>query len=204
MNIGNAGPRRIRRTVASAWAATAVVVVLASAAYACTTFRGMMTVTGDGGTSSVAVANYNIADHGYCALTRGAVGHGGLVPSKITIAVAPTKTCAGGNATDQLPDNPTYYVKFRDSTLGFQWTASAPPVKYEISGYGVANSANLCMKNTTTLATFAVSNGEGQVVVNLPSSMTANGLYDDASICVADTNGVTNTYGIMAPIHIVI
>lgn len=164
-----------RRLMTGAFVATAWVLVLASTAFACTTFLGNMSVTAGGGTSS---ATGSTGGMSYCSgVTDGASASSS---GTISVSVSPaTGSCAG-----QLP-NGTYRVTFINNN------AYAMPFSSWILQSNGDCMAKGGSTGTTTLETsFTVTSGSGSdTSVTLPSGLTADSNNPGGTrsgVCVSD------------------
>lgn len=185
-------------------ATAGMVLVLASAAFACTTYKGMMTVTA-GTTASVVVGDNTNGSHRYCSpiLGPGAQASSG---STVAIKVGPAADCLGGSASPTVGQNKlagTFNVKFYNGAgftggaTSYAWNTHCGP-----NGPGVL----LSDPGTGLTAVMAVDvTGAGQVAVTLPTGLTANSMGDASAICVNDTTATAGNPkdGNQAPIVII-
>lgn len=165
----------------------AAVLLTASAAFACVTFMGQMTVDGhDGDTTVVGTGN----SHGYCSQpTTAAAGH---LADSITATVS-SATCNG--TSHQLP-NGTYDVRYNNEKSytfnGTVWNA--------VSSTGCFLGSN--GPTTSTLGTMSVSGGSGTWTGTLGDPAGKDyypGLLEAANFCVGDgTNGLLSPYRLLA------
>lgn len=107
-----------RKGVVFTFTAVAAVLAISSAAFACTVYRGKMTVQGSGGTGTTYAIGNN-SGMAYCSNTPAAkTGNGAEVPNAtpggtITVTVAPVSICKGGllgMTPNQLPSGTTYQI----------------------------------------------------------------------------------------------
>lgn len=106
-----------QKGLAFAFTAVAVVLALSSVAFACTVFKGKMTVQGSGGTGTTSAIGNN-SGMGYCNNAAAAnTGNGAEVPNAapggtITVTVAPATICKDmlGLGTNKLPSGTTYEI----------------------------------------------------------------------------------------------
>lgn len=203
------------------WGIVAGPLVVVSAAYACTTYKGMMTVTASPGTGVSRVLGGN-GSHTYCTggdperkIATAFQSTTQATPVVVNVEVAPGPVDAGSVSYcnpsvggNQLPDG-TYSIALWNAaganaayTGGYTsaWTKTGPS-----TSCGPANSSSSFFHPLTPLAPMTVQAGSGAAQVVLPSTLvpsTTNslGLPTDASaICVNQTSG---TMGNMAPIAI--
>lgn len=164
----------------------AAVLLTASAAFACVTFKGQMLVDGhDGDTTVVGTGN----SHGYCsAPTSAARGH---LADSITATVS-SATCNG--TSHSLPDK-TYEVRYNNkkayNSNGTTWTM--------ISGTGCWATGN--STTVSVLGTMTVSGGSGTWTGTLGDPKGTDyypGLLEAANFCVGDgTNGLLAPYQLL-------
>jgi hypothetical protein len=175
-----------------------VAVLATSAAFACTSFVGKMTVTG--GTGSTTVVGSGGAMQ-YCtapadnAAAPGGGAHG-TSGSSVKIAVAPA-TCG---RTTQLPAG-AYSVSFANGAA-YSFKINATTHKRVYGGYKID-----CMSRSTpgvvalSPSTLNVpSNGTASGTFKLPVGIHKNGVTDASALCVAD---VHHFNGLQSPIVIV-
>ncbi len=141
----------IRKRAAVAFAIGGVVVMTSSAAFACVTFKGQMTVDGHDGDTTVVGHG---TEHAYCTGGEPATAAAGHVGDNITIRVSP-QSCPGTVAgNDRLPDG-TYEVRYNNrESYAFDGTSY---VMVPLSGcFFTGNVAT-----TSTIGTFNITGGTG-------------------------------------------
>lgn len=164
----------------------AVVLALASAAFACTEFRGKMVVTGGGGTSTVYGNGSSMGYSTTCTSSAGAKGSSG---SSITVTVSSASSTCNSKTLPQYND---YKVTF---LLGAVYVSGSR--KHD------------CMYNgghpyTVPLGSMSVdSTGYGTGSYKLPSGLTANKTGEWSGVCVSDPVYNPSLYGNQAPITII-
>lgn len=181
-----------RRGLLFGFTVVAAVLALTSAAWACTVFKGKLTLQGNASTSTV-TATGNNSGMGFCSITNSYAysnGSGGSV--KVTVGPA-SSTCGG----HKLPA-----------------TGSETNLAYKVTyvDYGFYNSSlnRDCMYNgghstRIVLGDITVdSNGNGGGGwYSIPGSHPAqNGSPYEAGVCVSDTKYGPSLYGIQAPLVI--
>lgn len=226
MRTGTMTTRGARRKACVAFGAAAVVLGMASAAFACTIYRGMMAVTVTPGFGlSRTIGDNNTGSHGYCSGAANAA-HGVIAttsataPAVATITVTPANECGGvlANHLNKTGATQNYEIRFwnGDAFLGGYtgfWRNSD-------SSWTGGRLPHSCGRNqdtahgTSSIGTMAVdANGFGQGAVPLPArtlNAAVNGVPTEASaICVqAPTSAVEldSDYndGNMAPIAIAV
>lgn len=154
---------------------TATALVLAGGvAYACTTFKGKLGVTGSGGPGVETHAD-GTAGMGWCDNPIGSASVAANTSG--TVAVSVGASSSGECAATTLPAG-TYNVRYSTGT----WSASDP-------------STNDCM-DTTVIGTFTVSGGTGSTT----SASFNPGAAGPLNICVVNSGAVN---GNLAPLSIV-
>lgn len=199
--------KTLRRAISTGIAATGAVLVAASVAYACTTYRGMMTVTlapgvnaagtpTPGGVSRMFGKETN---HGFCGLGDTSYGPMAIAPQggsvSLTIEVAPSPICA--SATNVLATggydaqflNGAYFPAHPATT---SW-ASAWNSALAKCGPATVGSASWSAANVLTV----VAGGTGSTTVPLTIPATATGTANsltagDASVLCIYQNGGNN------------
>lgn len=196
--------------VTAAFGATVVVLAMASVAYACTTYKGRMTVTinsgsdGHGHDSTAAVGSNS--GMSYCSTLPSGWGsssnpkgqaHLGTAGGNITVTVAAQDDVCKSLAitgTNRLSNGTDVYnVNFNPGKMFTSTTShNAPYVRF-----------NDCMNNepgnVVLDSNFDVSGGAGSGSYNI-GSQTANATGEDGGVCVArDGNGE----GMQVPLTVV-
>lgn len=189
-------PEARRRTVVG-FGVAAVAVLASSAAFACTSFVGKMTLTG--GTGSTTVVGSGGAMQ-YCTppadnAAAPAGGAHGTSGGSIKISVAPA-TCA---RTTKLPAG-VYYTRFANG-VAYSFAVSPTTHKRTYGGYKID-----CMNAGTGIvslspATFTVpTSGIATATFKLPAGLRKNGPSDASAVCVAD---IHHFNGLESPIIII-
>lgn len=171
--------------------------MLSSAAFACTTFKGTMTVTGNattgrtltnpGAGTSTAVGNPN-AGMAYCTLTPGATAKatGGTVTVGV---VATTGTCASG-----LVNGTVYDINYVNGRAFYDPPNPNSPYGWQIDCMSPIGAGQVKLGQQT-----AASGGIPTATYNLPNGST-NAANEDSAVCVSDSTG---NIGNQAPVQIV-
>lgn len=198
-----------RKGLFGAFTAAAAVLVLASAAFACTTYRGRMTVTinsGDDGHSHTSTAGIgNNSGMGYCSTKPSGwnssnnpkgQAHLRTTGGSITVNVAAQDDVCKGllSGTNRLSNGTdTYNVNFNPGKMFTSATShNEPYVRY-------GDCMNSEPGNVVLDANFDVSSGGGTGTYTIGSN-TANATGEDGGVCVAkDGNGE----GMQVPLTIV-
>lgn len=173
-----------RKGIVFGFTTAAVVMVVASTAFACVTFMGSMTVDGhDGDTTVVGTGN----SHAYCSTGRPTTAAAGHLADSITATVSPG-TCAdpGALASHKLPRG-SYEVRYNNANSytfdGTFWVMTA--------GTGCFRAANAA--TTTTIGSFNVDkNGNGSWTGTLGDPAGTDyfpGPLNAANFCVGDPQG---------------
>lgn len=181
---------RTRKLSTGAAAVVAIIMVLTSAAYACTVFRGKMTVTGADGNSTFATGSnqsmsWCIAPQDNAAASAGG-GAKGADGSSITIKIEPASSGCGSHSPSTRSD---YHLNFFNGK-GFTYTISSTTGKRVYSTWqkdcmspllsGVVNLAsNLSYTNGTT----------AQGTFRLPASTNKNLSGEASAVCFSDPGG---------------
>jgi hypothetical protein len=182
------------------FALAAAVVATATIAFACTTYAGKLTLTGNAGTgTSVSQGhcdgscNTGNGSMTYCGtVTFGASAH--ATSGKVTVQMGTTDNCTSvGNS--HLTPNAVYDINYKYGSL------------MSTSDTIIDDPADDCMSwelggsNPVRLATvLADGNGGFTKSVNLTSPTTTNTTGNYASICVSDAN---SDFGNQGPLQIV-
>lgn len=196
--------RTTRKGVLVTGAVMVAVMTMSSAAYACVTFRGRMTVTGERGATTV--EGHGFA-HEYCNANgepngRPRTAAAGAPGSKVVIATSPGVICgtyvdgAGISQPNQLPAG-TYDVKFNqgaDQSGGGGTSTLGHGAYYfdEGTGYWTMYPKTGCFRfnnagTTTTLGTMTVgSDGVGQGTFTLSVTNSSSTYASDTSPSVVD------------------
>ena len=142
-----------RKGLLFGFAATAGILAMASAAFACVTFIGQMEVKGaEGSTTVVGTGN----SHGYCSTGRPTTAAAGRLLDDVTATVSPGQ-CDDPNAAGahQLPDG-TYQVRYNNKQSytfdGTYWNMNP--------GHGCFNPAQAT--TSSVIGTFEIQNGSGE------------------------------------------
>lgn len=185
--------RRGRKFVVGGAAVVGAVMLLASSAYACTTFKGKMTVTGGGGSS---FATGNNSSMGYCLApddnaAAPAGGAHGADGSAITVTIQPAVSPCG---TASPSTRTNYDINFFNGKA-YTYTISSSTGKRVYS-----NWIEDCM--TPFLRLFGSSPGSVQNLakgqsytngnttsynVNLPAVTNANASGQASAVCFSDS-----------------
>ncbi len=179
----------------SAWSAFVILTVvlgLSSTAWACTVFKGKMTVTGNAASTSATIYGNN-SGMGHCGLSGFAKSN---TPGSVFVSVAPAvSSCSGSHS---LPNGFTYAVSY--ISQGFNNGT------YDTSRDCMWNGGTLgriALYNSSNTAVIAVSGGSGSGTYNLPSGLAAqNAAPYEGAVCVSDTNTTPSTYANAAPLII--
>ena len=175
------------------FALIATVLSLSSAAFACTVYKGKLTLQGDQSTSTVTAVGNN-SNMGYCSISN-SYAYANDVSGRVKVTVAPASTCLV-NGSNKLP-------------------ATTSTLKYAVTyiSYAFNNSSMVkdCMAvggdaGTTKIGDITIdSNGNGGGVwYNLPSPLPIqNGSPYEAGVCVSDTKYSPSLYGIQAPLVVI-
>ncbi len=200
-----------RKKVAFGAVALGTTLTLASAAFACTTYKGKMTVrnenTAIGGTSEAIGSGSGM---NYCqSPTGGAEAHPGVVGEDVVVvSVSPQAT----GCVFQLPDR-LYKVNFVNYGKVFSKGKFIDKPAFTISGTTYTRTYDCMTPNDSGVVnisgghTMNVVNGSATGTYTIPTSTTngtvrSNTAGTDASgVCVSD-NGAFN--GNQAPLHIVV
>jgi hypothetical protein len=178
--------------------AAGAALLFASAAYACTNFRGTMTVTAGSGSTKVVGSGLGMS---YCAgypkdnAAAPAGGAHGTSGGTIKISVAPSTGC---NTLRLAAD--TYHANFANGKA-YTFTVNATTHKRTYSGIKID-----CMNlgrgiSSLTPATLSVpATGVASANFKLPGGLLKSGPSDAAAVCLANTGA---TIGLQAPIIIV-
>jgi hypothetical protein len=180
---------RTRKLSTGAATVVAIIMVLASGAYACTVFRGKMTVTGGGGST---FATGNNSGMGWCIRpqdnTTVASGGGGKGAdgSTITIRIEPASSTCGSHSPSTRSD---YDLNFFNGK-GFTYTISSTTGKRVYSTWqkdcmsprlsGVVNLASNVSYTNGTIA---------QGDFKLPLSTNKNLSGEASAVCFSDPGG---------------
>ncbi|MDP9388207.1 MAG: hypothetical protein M3Q48_09945 [Actinomycetota bacterium] len=184
----------------SAFVVGAAVLTMSSAAFACTVFRGEMTIKENDGHSRsglplTVTANQsrtvgNNANMGYCKLEPGATGFSG---AEVTIEV---KAAPSGCPSSTFTPNTNYDVNYVNGRAFYDPISPAFPYGWQID----------CMSprdlGVVALGSQVAANASGEVPAftrTLPTS-SANASGEDSAICLSTTGGGN---GNQAPIQIV-
>jgi len=189
---------KARRILVTMGGAAGAALLMASAAYACTTFKGTLTLTAGGGNTKVVGSGNGMS---YCsgypkdnaaAPAGGAHGKAGGV---VKVAVAPSTGCN----TLQLPAD-TYLVNIGNGKA-YGFTVNAATHKRTYGSMQIdcmTPSRGITPLSPTSLSVPASGSASGNFT--LPGSLNKNGPSDASAICVANRGG---SLGLQAPIIIV-
>lgn len=201
------GFMRGRRMLGSAMAAAAMVLVVASTAYACVIQKGDATVTGTVRTSNLMTGDgVSNGPPAYCAGRGPVTSAAGPASSAISASFAAATACNSGGTN--FLSNGTYDVRLRNTTAGYTgadgtgWTQTA--------GSGCFAPANVGGANNFLLGTMSITSGNGTASFSgtVPSGATTTNSATDASIfCVGKqgTGGAAptiNSDGFLAPFRV--
>jgi len=177
-----------------AFGGVAVFLAFTSAAYACTVFRGRLTVTASGGGTATAVGNPS-SGMAWCAGTFSDTAQAPTTGGSVTVQVAPVD-CAGNAAgSGTLPSSAVAGNNYDVNFSNYQTVKGKSISAYTVSG-GVYTRKLDCMTGDTrtgpqfvlgTLGTGLVVDATGSSAVQtyaLPSGLTANTTSDASGICV--------------------
>lgn len=193
--------RTARKGVIGGFAAGAAVLTLTSAAFACTTYYGKMTVNitagsaGDGHTQSVAVGSRSGMN--YCSGYPTGASHmlSSAGTKTITVGVdAANGTCG---STNKLPRTGgllgmttlSYKVNWSPGKMFTSTGHVAPYVRFGDCMNGEAGATNLTDVNGVNTFTVNATTGQfdgGTKTFNLGAA-AANNVGEDGAVCVADT-----------------
>ncbi len=181
----------------------AAFLALSSAAYACTTFYGKITVTGTSGSTT---AYGNQTTHGYCSGPVSNSPNGAKAHSSDSITVAVASGTASCPISGALPGK-TYDVNFLNTTSAYTCSSTCATTGTTYTPGANFTTTDNCMDDTngnpahgSRLGTMSVnSSGTGSGSYTLPSSLTNNGSTNASNVCVSDNTGLN---GIEAPIII--
>jgi hypothetical protein len=183
----------VLRITRRGWLVVAAGVVAAalmvdSAAYACSYFRGTMTVTGGGGTTTVVGSGKGMT---YCrgypkdSAAAPAGGAHGTSGSSITITVAPSSGCS-----DAALGPDTYDVNFIQGKA-YTYTVDATTHKRTYA----ARRALSCIVRGNGVSALTPGSlivpvgGTASGTFKLPTNLTKSGPSDAAAVCVVDSFG---------------
>lgn len=169
--------RNIRRRLVFAASTVAVTLLLASAAFACTIFKGTMKVTAPNGSSVTAVGNNSGMAH---------------------CSVSGTATVPTGNATLNIQISPTVGAcasQLSNGTYDIFWLNAEAYTKVPTRRYVID-----CMGSPpgTKVGTVTVTSGSGSANVNV-NSLVANSPVGESAVCVSDNGAFT---GNQAPVTV--
>lgn len=169
---------------------------MSSTAFACTIFKGTMTVTGNGTTArtdtdpgngtSTAVADPTGMK--YCSLTPGATAKGVL--GTVTVGVVATT----GSCASALEDGVVYDINYVNGRAFYDPNGPARRYTWQIDCMSPLSSGH-----TRLGQQIAVNGGIPTATYNLPTS-TNNAANEDSAVCVSDSSG---GIGNQAPVQIV-
>lgn len=185
--------RRLRRRVACAAALGTSILVLGGTAYACTAFRGKLTITNNSNMTS-SWADGDTSGMTHCSLSTGATA-GRNSGNSITLTVSAATTCTGGAAGNTLTNQSNYNLKFYDGGHQGSFSPGTNPT-YD-------SAADACMSGTATqtFATGQTYSGSGSTSYGpytLATGLTANGNNDYSAACIIDGNqGLGNAVPIL-------
>lgn len=184
--------RTARGAVSIGFGAVAILLTVASAAFACTTFLGQLTVTtGSGASTRTSIASGGGGSHAWCGTTPQGDAQASSSQT-VTVSVAVASQCG-----TVLP-NGVYDVAFRSgdhhSCSGTCTIGGANAWTFN-TGAGTDHCGPL--SSPTVLGSLTVVGGAGTTQVALPSGLTANSAGKAAALCVnynaANTPAALNT-----------
>jgi len=160
--------------------------MLASTAYACTTFKGHGDLVGNA-SATHSIVDGNNSGMGYCTLTPGAQAHGATTGS---VTVVMSTVNKAGCASTKLAANSTYHVRYYNGA-GFA-----------TSRKGVYNWNVDCMDGASgTFKQDVTTDANGGVTTTVSLGTGTNNIAgQDSAICISDTGGFV---GSQIPVHIV-
>ena len=174
-----------RKTAVALGTAGAAIVLTASAAFACLTTKGSLTISG--ATTGATVIGKN-TQMGFCSNPTSAASQ--ARGSNITVTVAKA-TCG---TTTQLPAKNTYQVRLNSSTSNPQWLWNGSAWVFQT---GTGCWAGGVTYQTLTTSYSVNSNGDGSASLTVPSDANVSEPNEAAGVCVGD-----GTNGIFAPLRI--
>lgn len=201
-----------RKGLTVGFVATAALLAMASVAYACTTYRGTMTVTitsGDDGhghteTAAIGANGDKGVSMGYCTTVPSGWGstnnpkgaaHMGTAGGGITVTVAPADVCKGKlSGTNKLADGTNNYeVNFNP---GKMFTSTSHIEPYVRAGDCMIGEPG----NIRLDADFDVANGGHGSASYTIGTQTANATGEDGGVCVSRDG---NPEGMQVPLTVV-
>lgn len=183
-----------RRKTMFGFSMVAWILVFASAAYACTVFKGKMTVTDPSSRVSSAQGDGGGMSHCVGTVTDGARAASGGGTS-VTVAVS-AGTCMGSGS---LPNN-TYDINFINHTA-FDYISSAWKLD-QVTGNCMSGTGGSSGTTSLTPAAFTITGGtgSGSATVTIPASSADTPSTERSGVCVSDSSGGS---GNEVPIRIV-
>jgi len=185
-----------------AFGGVAVFLAFTSAAYACTVFRGRLTVTASGGGTATGVGS--ATGMSWCAGTFSESAKAPASGGSITVQVAPVD-CAGQPAgSGTLPSSAAAGNNYDVNFTNYQTLRGKLVTVYTISN-GVYTRKLDCMTgDTTTGPQFVLGTGSTGLVVDstgnsavqtyaLPSALKVNAASDRSGVCVTTPLGYSGT-----------
>lgn len=221
----------IRKLIVGGTGVAAAVLMATSTAYACTVYKGKMTVTvapGFGVSTVVGLGNFQgqNSNHQYCpgkgpsGVIATAMKNPGLIV--VTINVAPTTECANGTTPNMLSPG-MYDIDFRNNagTVDAAYTGSYTTASWTSAGANATNTTTSCgpgrindpgFHRIGSMQVFAGGSGAAEVILpqiwpteNLRTS-TKNALdqpTDASALCVnAQLNQGINGEGNQVPLAV--
>lgn len=164
---------------------TATILLATSAAFACTIFRGKMTVKGDAAATSVAAIGDGFG-MGHCQPTGNPTGSASVsrIGGSVDVSVSP-QDCGVYDGT--LPDG-NYTVNYFPTYPAFALTDCMNPIG-QAGGMGVQ-----------MIGTLTVTSGSGSTTASLPAYAAVPG--SQSTICLTSTSEATPT-GMGVPITVI-
>lgn len=172
--------RNSRNGLLVGFAVSAAVLMMAGTVYACTAYKGKVTITGTGTGSGSHFADGKDGVHEYCGThNRGTVNMSGTT---FTVAVGETTTCIanGAAAETKLPDIAGGYE--------VRWVLMTPPVPY----LPVAYNCNVKATNSGALVNKVVLTGG---VGSQSYNHSEIGVVGPVNICVTNAAKPTDVSG---------
>ncbi|MEN3316349.1 MAG: hypothetical protein V7605_2583 [Acidimicrobiaceae bacterium] len=185
-----------KRKLVWGFAVAGAALMVSSAAFACTAFKGQMVVTGGGGSTTVVGTGGGMQ---YCkppadnAAAPGGGAHG-TSGSSITIALSPATCGVSMKLTKNL-----YNVNFSNGAA-YNFTINANTHKRKYGAYKTDCMSRGAGVVALTPGTLSVpDSGIASGTFTLPGGLTKNGPSDASAVCVADAHAFQ---GMQAPIII--
>lgn len=181
-----------RKGILFSFAIIAVVLGLSSTAWACTVFKGKMTLKGNAASTSSTIYGNNTG-MGHCGLSGFAKAN---TPGSVFVSVAPAvSSCSGSHS---LPNGYTYAVSY--ISQGFNNGV------YDLNRdcmWNGGTTGRIALYNSSGSALISVSGGSGSGTYNLPSGLAKQDAAPyEGAVCVSDTNTTPSTWANAAPVII--